>query len=290
MCVCVCANLNEKTYLGTGILQLLSSTAFSTVSAILGKFNKDYGINTVNIYNNNYVGGAWFMAQCRSQSHNTPLALTVNCGYFRTAIRELIPKRRGIYGRDVDESKLRQELYKLFNVPGYGFESIEACYKFNKKFNDILNAFGKKWHPASARKEYETTFAISKWKALPDDVKQQHSLSMCSVCYHEYESLQTAFPAKPVYVAPKSSLVSLPAEKTSEREVARKVLTELNLQWSVQYNGTFTKALPKIASELNLIEKPSKIEKKREDRKQKRKIVNHINEQIGKKCYDVCTG
>lgn len=41
------------------------------------------------------------------------------------------------------------------------FESIEACYKFNKKFNDILNAFGKKWHPASARKEYETTFAIS---------------------------------------------------------------------------------------------------------------------------------
>ena len=61
------------------------------------------------------------MAQCRSQSHNTPLALTVKCGYFRRAIPELIPKRRGIYGHDVDESKLRQELYKLFNVPGYGF-------------------------------------------------------------------------------------------------------------------------------------------------------------------------
>ena len=32
-------------------------------------------------------------------AHNTPLALTLNCGYFRTAIRELVPKRKGIHGR-----------------------------------------------------------------------------------------------------------------------------------------------------------------------------------------------
>lgn len=58
-------------------------------------------------------------------------------------------------------------------------------------------------------------------------------------------------------------MLHLNPQKTSEREVAHKVLTELSLQWSVQYNGTFTKALPKIASELNLIEKPSKIEEKK---------------------------
>ena len=214
-------------------------------------------------------------------AHNTPLALTINCGYFRTAIRELIPKRKGLYGRDVEKSKLTQELSELFSVPGYGFETAQSNYIFDKKCDQILNAFSRKWHPPSARIDYETTFAISKWKALPDDRQQQHSLSNCLACYHSYESLQVAFPAQPVYVAPKPSLVSLLVDRSSQREVAQRVLAELNLQWNTQYNCTFTKSLPKIAPEVNLVEKPSKTDKKREDRKQKRKIVKDISKQLG---------
>ena len=51
------------------------------------------------------VHGSW-----HSADHNTPLALTVSCGYFRTAIRELIPKRRGIYVRDVDMSVMSMKV------------------------------------------------------------------------------------------------------------------------------------------------------------------------------------
>lgn len=212
------------------------------------------------------------MAQSQSISHNIPLALTINCGYFHTAIHELIPKRRGIFGRDFDENKLIQDLTKLFSVQGYGYETVQSCYKFSKKCNHILNAFAKKWHPTSARKEYEAKFAISEWKALPDDIKQQHSVSRCQACYNAYESLQMAFPAHPVYVAPKASLVSLPAKCLPQKEIAKKVLSELNLQWSTQYNRTFTKSLPEIAPELNLVEKPSKIVKKMEDRGKKESL------------------
>ena len=112
-------------------------------------------------------------------------------------------------------------------------------------------------------------------------LKIQHSLCCCPACYHEYESLQRAFPAKPVHVVLKTSIVSLAAEKSSQKEVAQKVLRELNLQWSTQYNSTFTNALTKIKPELNLTERLSKTERKKKDRKQKRKIVNHINKQIG---------
>ena len=52
-----------------------------------------------------------------------------------------------------------------------------------------------------------------------------------------------------------------------------------NLEWNEQYNTTFTETLPKLVPELNLVERPSKEDKKRDDRKQKRKIVT---EQMGK--------
>ena len=89
------------------------------------------------------------MAQSRPQcenstsqpAHNTPIALTLNCGYFRTVIRELIPKRKGIHGRTLEISKLVQEMSELFCVPGYGFETIQSCHLFEKKCNQILNVF-----------------------------------------------------------------------------------------------------------------------------------------------------
>ena len=197
------------------------------------------------------------------------------------AIRELVPKTKGIYGRTFETGKLTQELSELFSVTGYGFETIQSCHLFEKKCNQILNAFSRKWHPLSAQRDYETTFALSQWKTLPDALKRKHSLSNCAACYHNYESLQVAFPLKPVYVAPKPILVSLPVEGSSQKEVAQKVLTELNLKWDEHYNSTFTTTLPNLVPELNLVQKPSKEDKKREDRKQKRRIVKHVAKQMG---------
>ena len=84
----------------------------------------------------------------------------------------------------------------------------------------------------------------------------------------------------PVYVPPKTSLVSLPMDTTSQKDQALgcKVLAELNPLWNERYNHAFTEALPKIAPEMNLIIKRSKTGKKREDRKQKTK--KHIAKQL----------
>ena len=117
--------------------------------------------------------------------------------------------------------------------------------------------------------------------SLPDAMKRKHSLSNCRACYYNYESLQVAFPLQPVYVAPKSILASLTVEGSSQKEVAQKVLAELNLEWNEQYITTFTETLAKLVPELNLVERPSKEDKKRDDRKQKHKIVKHVTEQMG---------
>ena len=102
------------------------------------------------------------MAQTQSTPNNTPLALTRNYGYFCTAIRELIPKRRGLYGRDFDENTLTEELAKLFLLPGYGFETVYAlATNLVRNVTTYFMLLLQKWHPASARKNM--TLATSEW-------------------------------------------------------------------------------------------------------------------------------
>ena len=111
--------------------------------------------------------------------------------------------------------------------------------------------------------------------------RNKHTLSNCVGCYRKHPDLQESFPGKPIYVPP-SPVVLLPKEAgfsmRNEKDLARRVLSELNCTWEVKH--TFSATLSKNVPEAQLSLKKSRAEKKKEDRIQKRKIAKHITEQL----------
>lgn len=75
-----------------------------------------------------------------------------------------------------------------------------------------------------------------------------HSLYNCDACYN-ISSLQTAYPGKPVY-----EIVNVPP-LANERDVARKVLAELNPIWESCYSHSFVEAIPRMVQEYDLVKK-----------------------------------
>ncbi len=220
----------------------------------------------------------------------TPISLKINCGYARTAIRELTPcvQQKGRYARDCDKAKRSTEFRKLFSsfeFPPSLFESDGTrSSTFDNNCERILTIFQRRWNPTSKRSEYETRFSTTNWKALTLQAKQEHSLSNCVACSKELLDLQEAFPARPTYVVTASPLVSLPEQQTSsrrvERQLGRRVLGELDQLWHDRFDHSLTSALPAMVPQANLTHKKTKIERKREDRIRKRNIVVNINRQL----------
>ena len=223
------------------------------------------------------------------QDTTLPVSLKVNCGYARTAIRELTPTKKGLHGRHVQNAKCSEDFRKLFDIPTYQLDlSLFECNslhssKFDRICDTILNTFSKKWHPPSARIEYQATFSTAKWNTLLDEDKSKHTLSSCKACYHEHQRLQEVFPGKPVFILP---IVTLPkqhsASRKAEKQLAKKLLTEIDMQWEDQYEHSFTDTLPQNVPDTNLTKKKTKGERKKEERASKRKLVEHINQQQAK--------
>ena len=132
--------------------------------------------------------------------------------------------------------------------------------------NKVLDMFSKKWHPSTARINYITTFCTANWKALSHESKSKHTLSSCEACYNEFRHLQETFPAKPTFV-PSTPAITLPEQpstsKTAERDLAQKVLAEIDRQWEDRYAHSFTDALPTNIPEANLVKKRSRVERKK---------------------------
>ena len=147
--------------------------------------------------------------------------------------------------------------------------------RFDNLCESILQHFTKKWHPTSACLEYKEAFSIAKRKDLPTESKEMHSLCSCDACYNTFPSLQKAYPGKPVY-EPKIT-VNIPP-LTKERDVTRQVLAELNPICESRYSHSSVQAIPRMLPESELVCK--KIEKKEDERKRKRNIVSHINNQL----------
>ena len=67
-------------------------------------------------------------------------------------------------------------------------------------------------------------------------------------CYRKYQDLQESFPGKPIFLPP-LPIVQLPetagSSQKDEKDLARKVLTELNSMWEGKFEHTFSIALPK---------------------------------------------
>ena len=146
--------------------------------------------------------------------------------------------------------------------------------------------FSKRWNPsAQARISYEAQFSTQNWRALSIEIKQEHSLSSCIACSRNHLDLQQMFPGKPVFEAPRIITLSLPSQvhtsNKQEKEEARAVLGELNAQWENRYDHTLTSALPRVAPQYNLTEKRKKVETKKRNRQEKRKISRHIAHQLG---------
>ena len=161
----------------------------------------------------------------------------MNCGYARTAIRELSSSKRGSTQQHIDKTKRVQQFKEIFDLPTFKLTDEMFTHPisqqhlptpFDRYCERINTHFSKKWHPSSKRLEYLDTFSISRWKGLPQLTKKNHSIGCCSACYNTYPSLQKAFPGKPTYEP--QTVLSLPALST-ERELARNVLAELNPTW-----------------------------------------------------------
>lgn len=69
------------------------------------------------------------------------------------------------------------------------------------------------------------------------------------------------YPAKPVF-EPEPNLVLI--QRESEKLNAKRVLREVNSQWTEKYGHTFSEVLPKLCLESKLIQKKAKLEIKRE--------------------------
>ena len=182
-----------------------------------------------------------------------------------------------------------RRLSSLFNIPTYQLDlSLFECNslnssKFDRIYDKILNIFSKKWHPTSACIEYQVTFSTAKWNTLSDEDKSKHTLSSCKACYHEHQRLQELFPAKPVFVLP---IVTLPDQhdtsRKAEKQLAKRLLTEIDMQWEDRYEHSFIDMLPQNVPDTNLTKKKTKGERKKEERARKRKLVEYINQQQAK--------
>lgn len=86
------------------------------------------------------------------------------------------------------------------------------------------------------------------------------------------------FPVKPTFI-PESPAVSISPSHT-EKENAKRVLTDSNRIWEHNYGRKFSEALPKLCPDANLTKKVSKQERKKQNRVRDRRIVQHINEQM----------
>ena len=205
---------------------------------------------------------------------------TVNCGYARVAIRELTPCKRL-----VDTQKRQDEFQKLFGLPTYSIPSHyfdqQSKYRpstFNKHADAVLDGFALRWHPTEAKGMYDATFSTEKWKGLSPDEQAKHTLSNCVACYDNHYNTQALFPLKPTFI-PENPAVSVSSTHT-ERENAKRILTESNRLWELNYGHKFSDALPKLCPDSNLTKKVSKQERKKQNRVRDRRIVQHVNEQM----------
>ena len=109
------------------------------------------------------------------------LALTVNCGYARTVIRELSKPKRGKSWRNIEKCAREEEFRTLFDLPTFKLKEelfvspnlqLHHPTPFDRYCDEINACFSKKWHPTAKRIEYLDIFSICRWKELPDSTKK----------------------------------------------------------------------------------------------------------------------
>ena len=134
---------------------------------------------------------------------HSPVCLQFNCGFARTAIRELTP-----LGKRPSNNSIVTEFRQLFgDVPNFGVTDcmFECSHhwkesKFVRTADIVIQQFAGKWRQPDGKKKYQTSFCIANWKQLTQKEKSNHTLSNCTEYYSKYGNLQRIYPTKPTYL------------------------------------------------------------------------------------------
>ena len=196
------------------------------------------------------------------------IALEFNCGFARTAVRELTPIGRWKATSD-DLTKRALDFQQLFNdCENYG---VQASYfdangkkgsKFDQECEKILKIWGKRWNPTTCRQQYLDTFSTQRWKEMTVKQKDKHTLQKCNACLKSYKDLQMAFPQGPYHDVEIVSINTEALDIIGKKEGTQKVLREINSSLSEIFDASFTDALVQ-CGKAGLQKKVSKGEKKR---------------------------
>ena len=96
------------------------------------------------------------------------VALTVNCGYARTAIRELSSTQWGSSRKHIDKAQRMQRFREMFDMPSLGLteelftaNNERDAAPFERYCNTILSQFSNKWHPTAKHRVYRHLFDIT---------------------------------------------------------------------------------------------------------------------------------
>ena len=176
--------------------------------------------------------------------------LDFNCGFARTEVRELTPR-----GRWKDEShttKRTTEFKELFHdcehfgLQATYFESKPNLSDFDRDCTNILKLWSNRWNPSGNKKEYEETFSTTRWKNLPMEEKQLHTLRNCRGCYTKFGEAQWLFPQGPHHVHdPIVSVDTKQLQILGKKQATCEALREINAAFSETYSTTFTDSMVK---------------------------------------------
>ena len=179
--------------------------------------------------------------------------LTQNCGYARTAVRELSIQHKGQNQRRTDAFK-EQFKCSTFAIPEHYFQQTKH------DANRIVEGLSKRWHSTESKKQYQDTFSKKKWDKLTEDERGKHTMYSCSACALGHDELQTKSPLKPTYKSTATLETIHDNRGASRREEAtstRQVLTTLNQYHKQAFGRTVTESPVSLCPEEVIVKKLS---------------------------------
>ena len=226
----------------------------------------------------------------------TQSKLFIDCGFARTAIREL---SQTIYvnakGKkckkklDIQHRANRfQALFPTFKVSD-AYYSVKPGHKlsqFNKHCKVVQDCFNRRWNPSISRKEYGAIFSITQWIALTKQQQSQHSIQQCVGCATSYASHQNQFPT---FKTGQRTMVTSAKAMCSEYigecntgecgTITQHLLAGLEASYKETFGQSFTDVITKCPNAA-LQKRKTTVEKKREKRQLVRKCVQHIQDTL----------
>ena len=157
---------------------------------------------------------------------------------------------------------------------------------FQRKFPDLQTKFAK-WNSRkiNERAIYVATFDQKQWNKLPSSKKIEHSLLECHECSQRYSHQLSLFPVKSNQFKNNQTENDFPAAtqtvKCTKRELtkkAREIYTQANSKFRKTYQVPLAEALLTVP-ELQLQQKKSKSQMKKEKRDQYRKAKKQIEQE-----------